>query len=238
MIDKVLNAKDLVAFVKKAASEKWGYVYGGDGEKYDEETAEKWAKSRKKPSSHIGTARSYFVTRCKKWFGKRVVDCSGLIIAAFRSVKANYSDQTANTFYDRCGESGKIKDMSNIPGLCVHKSGHIGIYVGDGLVVESRGTDYGVVLTKLEKRPWTGWGKLADVAYPETPVQKPTLRRGSKGEAVENLQETLNKKMGSALKIDGKFGPKTQKAVKTFQKKYKLKVDGIAGPQTNGKLFG
>ena len=60
-----------------------------------------------------------------------------------------------------------------------------------------------------------------------------TLRRGSKGTDVTSLQTRL----GSGLVPDGKFGPKTEVAVKTFQKSVEgLVVDGIVGPKTAAAL--
>jgi len=37
--------------------------------------------------------------------------------------------------------------------------------------------------------------------------------------------------------VDGIFGPKTESAVKAFQKKVKIGVDGIVGPKTWEKMF-
>ena len=37
---------------------------------------------------------------------------------------------------------------------------------------------------------------------------------------------------------DGIYGPKTESAVKGFQRKKKLKVDGIVGPETTNALGG
>lgn len=59
----------------------------------------------------------------------------------------------------------------------------------------------------------------------------PTLRKGSKGDDVKLLQEILNS-YGYSLKVDGDFGPRTEDAVKKFQKSHGLKVDGIVGPKT------
>ena len=53
-----------------------------------------------------------------------------------------------------------------------------------------------------------------------------TLRKGSKGEDVKQLQRALH------LYEDGIFGPLTEEAVKQFQKKYGLVADGIVGPHT------
>ena len=56
------------------------------------------------------------------------------------------------------------------------------------------------------------------------------------GEAwVKSIQEKLNR-LGYNLTVDGKDGPGTQAAVRDFQGKNGLPVDGIAGPNTNAKL--
>jgi hypothetical protein len=53
-----------------------------------------------------------------------------------------------------------------------------------------------------------------------------TLRKGSKGESVRTLQEFLK------ITVDGDFGPKTESAVKSYQKKTGLTVDGVVGKNT------
>ena len=56
------------------------------------------------------------------------------------------------------------------------------------------------------------------------------LKLGSRGNDVKLLQEKLN------LKVDGIFGPLTEKAVKDFQRSNALEVDGIVGADTLSKL--
>lgn len=58
---------------------------------------------------------------------------------------------------------------------------------------------------------------------------------GSTGSDVEELQKLLNQN-GYNLEQDGSFGPKTQAAVKDYQNKKGLKVDGIVGTNTWGAL--
>jgi N-acetylmuramoyl-L-alanine amidase len=59
------------------------------------------------------------------------------------------------------------------------------------------------------------------------------LKRGSNGAAVRDLQTFLNAAGTSPrLKVDADFGAATERAVKAFQKKVGLVVDGKAGPQT------
>ena len=62
-----------------------------------------------------------------------------------------------------------------------------------------------------------------------------TLTKGSKGQAVKDLQTALNR-AGCNLDVDGNFGPATDKAVRDFQALYELEVDGKAGPKTMAKL--
>ena len=63
------------------------------------------------------------------------------------------------------------------------------------------------------------------------------LKVGSRGEQVSLLQKTLNSKGFSAGKVDGIFGKNTRKAVIAFQKASKIAIDGIAGKQTQSKLY-
>ncbi len=63
------------------------------------------------------------------------------------------------------------------------------------------------------------------------------LKKGSKGPDVEQIQQQLNK-AGAKPKVkpDGKFGAKTETALKAFQKKNRLKDDGVAGTKTLAML--
>ena len=47
----------------------------------------------------------------------------------------------------------------------VRKSGHIGVYIGNGEVIEAMGTKYGVVKTQLEGRGWTHWLEIPYINY-------------------------------------------------------------------------
>ena len=61
-------------------------------------------------------------------------------------------------------------------------------------------------------------------------VGRPTLRRGSAGPLVEQVQRLMN------LEVDGKFGGKTEAAMRAFQRHQQLVPDGIVGPKTWKKL--
>ena len=63
---------------------------------------------------------------------------------------------------------------------------------------------------------------------------KRTLQAGLSGNDVKSLQLFLRDFIDIAIKPDGKWGPKTTKAVETFQDAFSLKKDGRVGKQTLG----
>ncbi|MBQ6255105.1 MAG: peptidoglycan-binding protein, partial [Clostridia bacterium] len=74
------------------------------------------------------------------------------------------------------------------------------------------------------------------------PTPKPTatptgsLKLGSQGQDVRNLQSKLKALGFYKGTVDGDFGEATEKAVKAFQKQYGLTVDGKVGSATMAKL--
>jgi len=61
------------------------------------------------------------------------------------------------------------------------------------------------------------------------------LKRGSGGDRVWLLQKFLNENSGSNLRIDGKFGPNTENALRDWQNKENLNI-GIEGTGTLGQM--
>ena len=99
-------------------------------------------------------------------FGQKVHDCIGLIKGYLWSdtptsvQKYNVKqDVSANGMLDKCQEKGDMSTMPQIPGVLVFMDAHVGVYIGDGYVIEARGHKYGVVKTKLSIRGWKSWGK-------------------------------------------------------------------------------
>jgi hypothetical protein len=109
----------------------------------------------------------YTKGRCGQWIGKWCSDCSGLIKAARKELEGVWKDVSAQGLYTQCKKRGAIKDMPMIPGCTLYmystakkRMGHVGVYIGDGMVVEARGVDYGIVITRMSKRKWQYWGLL------------------------------------------------------------------------------
>lgn len=182
---------ELVEHVKKALKERWGYVYGTYGTPLTEQLLKD--KLRQYPDNVI----KYESFIRSNWMGKMVADCVGLIKSYlwWNGVKAVYSsmyDVSANGMYERAKEKGLINTIPEIPGLCVWRKGHIGVYIGNGEVIESRGTKYGVVLTKLKERDWTHWLKCPFIQYIESKPEPKSITIKIDGKVIESDVEPVN----------------------------------------------
>lgn len=107
---------------------------------------------------------------------------------------------------------------------------HIGWYIGGGWMIHCSGT---VKKEKLSAKV-THWAIPKGLNGNVPTTDKPTLRRGSSGEYVTLLQTKLIQR-GYDLQpygADGKYGTKTENAVKAFQKDNGLTADGICGKNT------
>ncbi len=244
----------LIEKFRQALKEGWGYIWGTAGEIW---TAEKQKELRKTKDADRAQGREYG----SKWIGKKVADCSGLFSWAFKQL-GGYMYHGSDTMYRKyCSSKGELKkgkrsdNAALKPGTAVFvwngsKYSHVGLFVGNNTVIEAMGTINGVTTSRVTAGKWTHWGELTGVLYenagsavsentdPVKPAGKPTLRKGSKGQAVTELQ-TMLLKLGYDLGscgIDGDFGKATEAAVKSFQSDHRLEVDGVVGPVTNGEL--
>ena len=162
------NADDLVQYAIHAYQEHWGYVWGTFGLVLTESLFE--AKLAQYPDALAGNAD--FIRQT--WVGGRTTDCVGLIKgygwldAETEEIVYNTNgmpDISANEMYHSATVSGPIDTIPETPGLAVWHDGHIGVYIGNGEVVEAMGTRYGVVKTKLEGARWTHWLKIPYISY-------------------------------------------------------------------------
>ena len=245
----MIKPSDLIGKFQYALNDRWGYIWGTQGELW---TAAKQAAIEKTTDADRENARLYG----SKWIGHRVADCSGLFAWAFKEL-GGYIYHGSNTIWNKyCSSKGTLKNgkrtdgKAMLPGTAVFtynkkkdNRGHIGLYIGDGWVIEAAGTIDGVIRSKVTKSKWVEWGELKEVSYdgadpvptPEpTPGWRPTIRRGNKGADVIECQTMLTRlgyDIGSCG-IDGDFGRGTEKAVREFQSDHKLVVDGVVGPMT------
>lgn len=162
------NNLDLAAYAVQAWENNWGYVWGTYGNVL---TGSLFAYKLKQYPDGVGKYKDFIEAN---WLGRRTADCVGLIkgygwldaaSGAIRYGANGMPDYGANQMYNSAAEKGPMSTMPEIKGLAVWKSGHIGVYIGGGYVVEAMGTKYGVVKTKVDGRGWQGWCKVPSINY-------------------------------------------------------------------------
>lgn len=185
-----------------------------------------------------------YITKAKRFVGKICTDCSGL--PAWYTGKMLGSYQLYSAAYTRI-PIANYKDFAS--GVIVWRSGHVGVFCwinGKPYVLEAKGIDYGTVLSEFVQSKWTYGLTFKDMTYDYStnlssratwkgvnPYKEPAVLvyRGMIGEAVKWGQWELCE-AGFDIKIDGDFGPATDKAVRAYQQSCKIKVDGKVGPVT------
>lgn len=164
------NNLDLVKWSEFAADKKWGYVWGTYGTVLDKAFLE--SKIEQYPNE-VGGKEDFIRAN---WLGKRTADCVGLIkgyswydVESQKTILISNGmpDIGADTMYENATEKGTIDTIPEIPGLAVWKSGHIGVYIGKGQVVEAYGTTTGVIRSQLADGGWTHWLKIPYITYIE-----------------------------------------------------------------------
>ncbi len=66
----------------------------------------------------------------------------------------------------------------------------------------------------------------------EADQSEPLLKNGSRGLPVRRLQKRMQLAGFPIPEVNGRFGPKTEAAVRALQRQARLEVDGIVGPET------
>jgi hypothetical protein len=162
------NNLDLVAYSVSAWENGWGYVWGTCGWVLTDSLFQ--SKLAQYPEG-VGNYEDFIR---ENWLGGRTTDCVGLIKGYgwldIESMSVGYAingmpDIGADSMYYNATVKGDMSSMPDTPGLAVWHEGHIGVYIGNGEVIEAMGTKYGVVKTQLSERSWTAWLEVPYITY-------------------------------------------------------------------------
>lgn len=169
------NNLDLVQWAMEAQKAGWGYVYGTYGDVFSQTMFD--FKLEQYPNE-VGGHEDFIR---QNWLGRRTADCVGLIKGYGwldpETKEVNYGtngmpDIGADTMYENATEKGTIDTIPEIPGLAVWHEGHIGIYIGNGKVIQAANTTAGVILTNLNDTAWMHWLKIPYISYIEEQGEK------------------------------------------------------------------
>ena len=183
-----------------------------------------------------------------------IFDCSSFVHWAFKQGGLDLGN-VANTSTETLNKIGTKVSYSDIRvGDVVFfdtykKDGHVGIYVGNGKFIGAQKST-GVAIADMSSGYWKdkfsghvrrfpgGSGAVSRADLGQAGDSRSvgdlntTLKQGSKGELVKEVQRAVG------VKVDGVYGPDTVKAVKAYQKKNGLTADGIVGAKTWEKING
>jgi peptidoglycan hydrolase-like protein with peptidoglycan-binding domain len=79
-------------------------------------------------------------------------------------------------------------------------------------------------------------GKITWLNIDEADQSEPVLRVGSTGLPVRRAQKRMSLVGFDVGGVDGRYGPKSESAVKDLQQRFQITVDGVVGPQTWGVI--
>lgn len=109
-------------------------------------------------------------------------DCVGLIKSYYWGgiESPNYNsknDFNTSMMYEAAKIKGEINNMPEKAGICLYQKGHVGIYVGNGTVIECTHSSYGdgVIKSSVNGRGWTNYFYCSEIEYVEDTPETPNI---------------------------------------------------------------
>ena len=209
----MINAKDFVSKAYAIEEQKTLYVMGGIGQKLTEANKQRFISGyeynlrpeRRKQSINASNEVHAF-------------DCSGLIksiIWGFPTVSYSSNglpDYNANQLKNSYNKNVVWSMEGIVPGAILWMQGHVGIYAGDGRVIEcSPKWEDGVQLTKITSRKWMCWFKMDDVIdYSNSFADARLYVDIKKGDTLSKLAKTYKTTIKHLMEINPQIEDKNK----------------------------
>lgn len=141
------------------------YLWGGNGE-YTEKQTIKHIRSAETSGTNAARVFKYIGECYAQDFDmskSRMCDCSGMVIAALRDIKAisSTTDYRAKDLQKLC-KAVKLKNLKagDLVFNAVNDASHVGVYMGFDMCIEMQGRDAGCTKRKVSEGPWKIGGQL------------------------------------------------------------------------------
>lgn len=167
----MLTNKDLADFcLNKATHVSSKYMWGDYGRTITNTTIEQ--KAKQYPTRYSAN-RIAELKKCTNgyWIG---CDCAGLIKWCLWTDKGTHdirynskTDRNTGGLWNCATKRGTIDTLPEVPGIILYKTGHVGVYIGNGMAVECTLGSYGdgIVQSKVKGRGWTHWLTIPEIDY-------------------------------------------------------------------------
>ena len=205
----------------------------------------------------IAIDNSHGYSQDSRW-GTPDYDCSSLVIQSWeqagvpvKSAGATYTGNMYNIFLKNgFVDVTKSVNLTNGDGMLrgdvlLNHNHHTAMYCGNGFEVEASINEKGgahnsipgdqtgkeILIRNYRNYPWDVVLRYMNGQTPPAPT---IIKKGATGKYVEEMQKmliTCGYSCGN-YGADGDFGEKTELALRKFQEKFNLDIDGIYGPQS------
>lgn len=137
----------------KAAQRHDVYIWGAQGQRVKRLTKTEIRNMESSETNYERVLQFIAMLISFRWLTKRVraFDCSGLVCYFLSKIgrEAKGFDIRADDLAKRYPLSSELK-----PGMLLHRSGHIAVYMGRSHLIEAKGRDYGVVVSPYKVEEW------------------------------------------------------------------------------------
>ena len=173
----MISARVFISWLWYAIEIKAGYIWGRCGVVWTQKAQDALTKKYNADPEGYSKYKSA-VLYGARWIGKVVFDCANLV--RWAAIRAGFKNvhSGSNLIFD-CDlktkgklSSGKRADgQPLLPGTLVFtgektgEHGHVGAYVGNGIVIEDVGTKTGVTTSKITASKWKCWGELKCMTF-------------------------------------------------------------------------
>lgn len=231
----MINVKNFLQKVQIPLQQQWGYIYGTWGRVWTAQLQRIYSQPSKtnwKKTKQYGS----------KWIGRIVTDCSGLVRWACHQLGESVAHHSHYLYTDYCRNKGKLTKGLRADGtqplagslvFLTNNEGrkhHVGVYCGNNIVIEAKGTQWGVVTSQLAH--WDAWGELKCINYkneiqPSAPITNEHYAITTNPGSYLNLRAEPTKKSQSIAQI-----PKGAKVIvinKNNKDWWKISYNGHVG---------